>query len=227
MTRYRWVAARKAEGFPTKPACSVAGVTRQGFYGWIRRQAHGPGPTDRAETELVAVIKEIHAASGGAYGSPRVTAELRRQGRVVNHKRVERLMRHNGICGIHKRRRPRWNSTESRRQAPGDLLRRDFGAGQPDRVWVGDITYIGTGQGWLYLAAVLDVGSRRHAQQPTAKGSRLEDPHRSPQRTPTLSSTGRCCFNRLSPASISAVVSSQRCDTIGCVNQLAGSVTAC
>ena len=106
-------------------------------------------------------MRQIHADSGGAYGSARVTAELRRRGRRVNHKRVCRLMRHHGICGIHKRRRPRWRRDSAAQQAPPDLVRRRFGPGRPDSVWAGDITYIPSGEGWLYLAAVLDIGSRR------------------------------------------------------------------
>ena len=70
-------------------------------------------------------------------------------------------MRHHGICGIHKRRRPRWRRDSAAQQAPPDLVRRRFGPGRPDSVWAGDITYIPTGEGWLYLAAVLDIGSRR------------------------------------------------------------------
>ncbi len=113
------------------------------------------------EVELVAHIRQIHADSGGAYGSPRVCAQLRRQGVRVNHKRVERLMRINGICGIYKRRKPRFGQAAKQRLAPGDLVRRGFGVGHADSVWVGDITYIDTAEGWLHLAAVLDLGSRR------------------------------------------------------------------
>ena len=126
MTRYRWVAARKAEGFPTTAACRAAGVSRQAFYDWAARHKAGPSPAELAEAELVAEIRRVHADSGGAYGSPRVTAELRRQGRRVNPKRVCRLMRLHGICGIHKRRKPRWKVAGGSRPAPADLVRRDF-----------------------------------------------------------------------------------------------------
>ena len=161
MTRYRWVAARKAEGFPMALCCRVARVSRQAFYGW--RCAHGAGPTDRerAEEALVAEIREIHAGSDGTYGSPRVTAELRSRGRCVNVKRVARLMRAHQIAGIRPRRPKR--TTTPARSAPKlpDLLCRDFSPGAPDRAWCSDITYVRTGEGWLYLAVVLDVGSRR------------------------------------------------------------------
>ena len=104
MTRYEWVAARKAEGFPTRSACQAAEVSRQAFYGWCARRQAGPTPAQRAEFELVAEIEQIHAESRAAYGSPRVCAVLHRRRRCVNHKRVERLMRVHGIVGIHKRR---------------------------------------------------------------------------------------------------------------------------
>ncbi len=174
MTRYRWVAARRAEGFPTAVSCRVAGVSRQSFYDWVARHQAGPSPKEMAEAELVGAIRAVHAGSGGAYGSPRVTAQLRRQGRRVNRKRVERLMRQNGICGIHKRRKPRWKSSEASRSAPTDLVRRDFRPGPPDVVWADDITYIPTAQGWLHLVVVLDVGSRRTVGYSMADHARSE-----------------------------------------------------
>ena len=161
MTRYRWVVARKAKGFPTKPACDVAGVSRQAFYDWSVGRKAGPGPKELADAELVGVICSIHADSGGAYGSPRATAQLRRQGRRVNHKRVERLIRYNGICGIHKRCKPRFKGSSDTGSAAEDLVRRWFRPGPPDKVWASDITYVPTGEGWLHLVVVLDVGSRR------------------------------------------------------------------
>ena len=136
-------------------------MSRQAFYDWRDRQQAGPLAVERAEAELVAEMRQIHAHSGGAYGSARVTAELRRRGRCVNHKRVCRLMRHHGICGIYKRRRPRWRRDGAAQQAPPDLVRRDFRPGRPDAVWAGDITYVPTAEGWLHLATVLDVGSTR------------------------------------------------------------------
>ena len=133
MTRYLWVASRKAEGFPTKAACQADGVSRQAFYDWSGRRAQRPSPAELADAELVDAIKQIHAGSGGAYGSPRVTAELRRQGRRVNRKRVCRLMRLHGICGIHKRRKPRFGPVGGARSTPSDLVRRDFRPGRPRR----------------------------------------------------------------------------------------------
>jgi putative transposase len=161
VTRYRWVAARKAEGFPITAACTVAEVSTTAFDDWRRREAAGPNDAERAEAALVAAIREIHDETDGTYGEPRMTPELRERGWAVNHKRVERLMRVHGIVGVH--RPPRVRTTIPAEHAPPlpDLIGRLFDPGAPDVAWVGDITYIPTGEGWLYLASVLDLGSRR------------------------------------------------------------------
>jgi putative transposase len=98
VTRYRCVDAQKAAGFPVVAACQAAGVTRSAYYAWTTR-AQGAAERHREEATLVAEIRRLHARSGGSYGAPRVTAELGRRGRRVNHKRVERLMRLHGIVG--------------------------------------------------------------------------------------------------------------------------------
>ena len=161
MTRYRWVAARKAEGFPITAACTVAEVSTTAFDDWRRRGAAGPTDAECAEAALVAAIREIHDETDGTYGEPRMTPELRDRGWAVNHKRVERLMRVHGIVGVHTP--PRVRTTIPAEHAPPlpDLIGRLFDPGAPDVAWVGDITYIPTGEGWLYLASVLDLGSRR------------------------------------------------------------------
>lgn len=161
MTRYRWVAARKAEGFPITKACEIAGVSRQAFHDWRARQAAGPSPAELAEVELVELMREIHAEFDGTYGVPRMTVELANRGRPTNRKRVERLMRRHGIVGVHKPAKVR--TTIPAEDAPPlpDLVGRNFAPAAPDVVWCGDITYIATGEGWLYLASVLDLGSRR------------------------------------------------------------------
>ncbi len=102
MTRYRWVAARKAEGFPITAACAVAEVSRQAFCEWRVRVAAGPSPAQRAEADLVEAIRLIRDEFDGTYGAPRITEELARRGRPTNHKRFERLMRAHGIVGVHK-----------------------------------------------------------------------------------------------------------------------------
>lgn len=161
MTRYRWVAARKAEGFPTTTACEVAGVSRQAFYDWRRRQASGPTAAEQEEACLVQVMREIHDEFDETYGSPRMTVELADRGFVVNRKRVERLMRVHGLVGVHKPTRVRTTIPAEDCPPLSDLIQRGFSPGAPDVAWVGDITYVPTGEGWLYLATVIDLGSRR------------------------------------------------------------------
>lgn len=161
MTRYRWVAARKAEGFPTVMACSVAEVSRQAFYDWRLRQSAGPTAAELAEVELVELMREIHTEFDGTYGAPRMTVELANRGRVVNHKRVERLMAIHRIVGVYKAPKVRTTIPAEENPPLPDLIGRRFAPGAPDVAWVGDITYIRTGEGWLYLASVLDLGSRR------------------------------------------------------------------
>jgi putative transposase len=174
VTRYRWVAARKAEGFPIAIACGMAQVSRQAFCDWRAKGVAGPSRAERDEAVLVAEIRRVHDDFDGTYGSPRVTEELARRGRPVNHKRIERLMRLHGIVGVHKAARVR--TTIPAEQAPPlpDLIGRRFAPGRPDVAWVGDITYIPTGQGWLYLASVLDLGSRRLLGYSMAEHMRTE-----------------------------------------------------
>ena len=160
MTRYRWVAAREAEGFPTIRACETAGVSRQSFYEWKKRVAAGPTPIEIEEARLVEKMREIHDGDD-TVGSPRMTAELANQGCVVNHKRVERLMREHGMVGIPKRRTVRTTIPADDAPKIPDLVGRLFGPGRSDWAWCSDITYIPTGEGWLYLATVIDIGSRR------------------------------------------------------------------
>ena len=161
MTRYRWVLDRKAEGFPITMACKIAKVSRQAFHDWRARLAAGPTDAEIAEAELVAVMREIQAECDDTYGEPRMTPELHELGFVVNHKRVERLMRVHGIVGVHKRAKVRTTIPAEDNAPMPDLVGRRFEPGKPDVAWVGDITYIPTGEGWLYLASVLDLGSRR------------------------------------------------------------------
>jgi len=160
VTRYEWVTARKAEGFPTRQACQVADVSHQAFYDWRQRAAN---PTEAAKSEagLVQQMREIHDESDETYGSPRMTVELRNWGWVVNRKQVERLIRVHRLVGVHKPAKVRTTIPAEDTPPLPDLLRRNFAPGTADVAWVGDITYIRTGQGWLFLATVIDLGSRR------------------------------------------------------------------
>ena len=161
MTRYRWVLARKAEGFPITMACRVAEVSRQAFYDWRLLTKSGPSEAEQAEDELVQQMRDIADEFDETYGSPRMTVELANQGVVVNHKRVARLMRVHGIVGVHKPAKVRTTIPAEHNPPLPDLHGRRFDPGMPDVAWVSDITYIPTGQGWLYLATVIDLGSRR------------------------------------------------------------------
>lgn len=174
MTRYRWVAIRKAEGFPIKMAARVAEVSRQAFHDWQARQASGSSDAELAEVALVAEIRSIHDEFDGTYSESRITEELACRGWKVNHKRVERLKRVHGIVGVHKPAKVR--TTIPAEDAPPlpDLIGRRFDPGRPDVAWEGDITYIPTGEGWLCLASVLDLGSRRLLGSSMAEHMRTE-----------------------------------------------------
>jgi putative transposase len=144
--------------FPVQVMCAVLGVSRGGYYAWASRAESVRAADDRA---LAAAIRAAHEASRGRYGSPRVHAELRARGRRVGRKRVARLMRGMGLAARRRRRFRR--TTDSKHALPiaPNLLERNFTAEAPDRVWLADLTYIWTAQGWLYLAVVLDLYTRR------------------------------------------------------------------
>lgn len=161
MTRYRCVDDQKAAGFPVTAACDAAGVSTSAFYDWHKREAAGPTEREIAEAELVELMLEIYHASDGNYGVPRMERELRRAGLRVNEKRVRRLMRLHGMAGRCRRRRVRTTVPGPDGYVIPDLITRDFAPGAPGRAWCQDITYVATGEGWLYLASVLDLGSRR------------------------------------------------------------------
>jgi putative transposase len=160
VSRYRCVDAQKAAGFPVVAACDAAGVSTSAYYAWATSAAQGPTQAEHDQAELLAEIRQIHADSGGTYGSPRVTAELWRRGRHANHKRVERLMADHGIVGHRPRRRRGLTKPDTSVPPAPDLLGRLFDPDRPDVAWCGDITYIPTDEGWLYLASVLDLASR-------------------------------------------------------------------
>lgn len=144
--------------FPVETMCRVLGVTRSGFYAWKKR----PKPARvKADAQLAAAVAGVHQRSRKTYGSPRVHQELKARGVYVGRKRVERLMRENGLQGRRKRRFKR--TTDSRHDGPiaPNLLARDFTETAPNRSWVTDVTAIATEQGWLYLAVMLDLFSRR------------------------------------------------------------------
>jgi putative transposase len=158
--RYRCVDAQKAAGFPVTAACQAAGVTRSAYYAWTATTAQGPAARQREEARLVDEIRGIHARAKATYGAPRVHVELGRRGWRVNHKRVERLMRIHGIVGYRPRRRRGLTKPDAGTAPAPDLLGRLFDPERPDVAWCGDVTWIPTDEGWLYLASVIDLASR-------------------------------------------------------------------
>ncbi len=174
MSRYTCVADQKAAGFPVTKACEVVDVSTSGFYDWCTRSAAAPTEREVAEADLVELMGEIFNASDGNYGVPRMHRELRRGGMVVNVKRVRRLMRKHGMAGRFRRRRVRTTFPGADGYVIPDLVTRGFAPGAPDVAWCQDITYIPTGEGWLYLASVLDLGSRRLLGYSMAEHMRTE-----------------------------------------------------
>jgi putative transposase len=158
VSRFRFIAA-VAAAHPVALSCRVLGVSRAGFYAWRRRP---PSARARADAALTELIHAIHQQNRGTYGSPRVHAELRATGRRHGRKRVARLMRQAGLAGCARRRhRPRTTVADPAAAPAPNLVQRAFTPAAPDQLWLADITYIPTTEGWLYLAAVLDAYSRR------------------------------------------------------------------
>ena len=161
MSRYRFVAAEKVASQAVSKACALLAVSRSAYYQWSRRT---PSTKERQDVELGERIAGIHQESRGTYGSPRVHRQLRREGIACGRKRVARLMAVRGLAGRFKRR---WQQTTIADPAmmitATDRVQRAF---RPDglelnRVWVGDISYLRTWEGWCYLATVIDLASRR------------------------------------------------------------------
>ena len=146
--------------YPVTTLCCVLGVSPSGYWAWRRRE---PSARAHADAQLSAQIVQIHQASRGTYGAPRIHAELAIQGMRCGRKRVARLMRLVGIAGCHRRRlRMRTTQRNPAAQPAPDLVQRAFVAAAPNELWVSDITYVPTQQeGFLFLAVILDVFSRR------------------------------------------------------------------
>lgn len=158
MSVYRFVEAEKA-CFPVAFLCHQLGVSTSGYYAWRTRE-----PSARAlrDTALTVTITAIHVASRGTYGAPRVQAELADAHAIhCGRKRIARLMRVAGLVGVCRRRGVRTTQRGEAEAPATDLVQRQFAADAPNRLWVADITYLPTWQGFLYLAVVLDACSRR------------------------------------------------------------------
>lgn len=145
--------------FPVSRMCAVLGVSRSGYYAWKGRV---PGPREKANATLATEIKAVYTESRGTYGSPRVHAALVTRGVPCGRHRVARLMRAQGLAGRRRRRRrPLTTRQQAGNPIAPNVLNRDFSAARPDEKWVADITYLDTDEGWLYLAVILDLYSRR------------------------------------------------------------------
>lgn len=173
MNVHPFIEAEKQAGHSVKRACELLKVSRAAFYA---RRASTPGPRAVQDAELTEQITSVHAQSRGTYGAPRIHAVLKREGAACGRRRIARLMRAAGLAGRHRRRRHRTTIPDPRAATRPDLVLRDF---RPDPTavdtrWCGDITYIPTDQGWLYLATVIDIASRRVVGWATADHLRTE-----------------------------------------------------
>lgn len=155
--KYRLIAAEKAQ-IPVARACCFLGVSESGYYAF-----HGRGPSKRQRDDMVllAHIREAFRLSHGTYGSPRMTMELKEKGLCAGRRRIARLMRENGLKGRQPRRYRRTTDSDHGFAVAPNLLERDFEASRPNEKWVADISYIWTAEGWLYLAAIIDLYARR------------------------------------------------------------------
>jgi len=151
------VRAHQAE-YPVVTQCRVLEVSTSGYYAWLDRK-----PSKRAceDASLSTRIRELHRLSEGTYGSPRLLDDLADEGLNVGRKRIARLMKEQGLQGVCRRRFVCTTTRSSHASAAPDLVRREFRADGPNKLWVADITYVPTWSGFLYLAVVLDVWSRR------------------------------------------------------------------
>lgn len=138
--------------------CRVLGLSPSGYYAWLKRP---PSIRSLKDVALLEELERIHQQSRRTYGRPRLHAELKEDGHRVGHNRVGRLMRAGGIQGASRRRKWRTTTRDERARPAPDLVERNFAAKGPDELWVADITYIPTQTGFLFLAVVLDVWSRR------------------------------------------------------------------
>ncbi len=149
---------RRRDRYPVRVMCRLLGVSASGYYAWRKRP---DSPRMQRDRELLTRIRRIHAASRGVYGSPRVHAELVGEGVCVGRHKVAQLMRLARLRGCPKRRFRATTQRDPAHPVAKNLLKQDFKAQAPNQRWAADITYISTRQGWLYLAVVMDLYSRR------------------------------------------------------------------
>ena len=160
MSVYPFIEAEKTMERNVKRACALLEVSSSAFYDWAK---HVPSQHELTDAELLGKIKAIHTRFKGRYGAPRVYRHLKQNGEVCGKKRVARLMRENGLYGRKPRRFKRTTIPDPEMAAAIDLIKRNFAPGtiEINRAWCGDITYVRTWEGWLYVATVIDIASRR------------------------------------------------------------------
>ena len=174
MSRYRFIDAERAHHSVSLMClmCHVLEVSRAGYYAWRRRV---PSRRAQDDADLTERIRLIHLGSRGTYGAPRIRAALRAEGVAISRKRVARLMRASGLTGIRRsRRRVRTTVVDPFAPVASNLVERKFVTEAPNRLWFGDITYIPTQEGWLYLATLLDCFARRVVGRSMADHLRTE-----------------------------------------------------
>jgi putative transposase len=155
--KFGFIQTEKAT-YPVRVLCRTLVVSASGFYAWCRRGLSRRAQEDAA---LKVKIRAFHASSGKTYGSPRIHEDLKADGQGVGRKRVARLMQEEGLEGQRKRRFRVTTDSKHSHPVAANELKRNFTVSAPNKVWVTDITYIWTREGWLYLAAILDLFSRR------------------------------------------------------------------
>jgi putative transposase len=163
--RYQAIAEHRGQA-PTRWLCSAMRVSTGGYYGWRRRPESMRRRRDR---QLLVAIRASYERSRRVYGSPRVLLDLRECGEVSSRKRIARIMQGNGLVAVQRRRFRATTMSGHDFPVQANLLDRNFTAPAPNQVWLGDITYIATEEGWLYLAALLDLYSRKIVGWSTAE----------------------------------------------------------
>ncbi|GAB1334335.1 IS3 family transposase [Streptomyces sp. E-15] len=176
MNRFQFVADHQRR-YSAKRLCAILGIARSSFYYW-RRTVEVRAARQAADARLAARIRAVHRESGGTYGVPRITAELRGDGERVNHKRIARVMRSINLAGVRLRRRHRTTITDPAAAKAPDLIGRDFTAGEPNTKHVGDITYLPVDGGkFLYLATVIDALAAAERTRGSLAGAVMHTDH--------------------------------------------------
>lgn len=148
----------RREQYPVRMMCRLLYISKSGYYAWRTRPESQRSKTNR---KLLPIIKRLHKASGGVYGSPKIQVDLKEEGYHYGRNKVAKIMRNAGLKGCPKKQFKVTTQPDPSHAIANNLLQQDFSVKEPNRCWVGDITYIATNQGWLYLSIILDLFSRK------------------------------------------------------------------